>query len=74
MPKVAYFRPSLKVANLQVSLPAIVIGGGLTAIDTATELGSIALFEDGELVFEETRRVSNAHGEALLPVEHDGMT
>ncbi|HEX7604064.1 MAG TPA: FAD-dependent oxidoreductase, partial [Polyangiaceae bacterium] len=25
-------------ANLQVSLPAIVIGGGLTAIDTATEL------------------------------------
>ena len=26
------------VANLQVSLPAIVIGGGLTAIDTATEL------------------------------------
>jgi NADPH-dependent glutamate synthase beta subunit-like oxidoreductase len=26
------------VANLQVQLPAIVIGGGLTAIDTATEL------------------------------------
>jgi len=26
------------IANLQVSLPAIVIGGGLTAIDTATEL------------------------------------
>ena len=26
------------VANLQISLPAIVIGGGLTAIDTATEL------------------------------------
>ena len=25
------------IANLQVSLPAIVIGGGLTAIDTATE-------------------------------------
>jgi NADPH-dependent glutamate synthase beta subunit-like oxidoreductase/NAD(P)H-flavin reductase len=26
------------IANLQVDLPAIVIGGGLTAIDTATEL------------------------------------
>jgi NADPH-dependent glutamate synthase beta subunit-like oxidoreductase len=26
------------IANLQVELPAIVIGGGLTAIDTATEL------------------------------------
>ena len=26
------------IANLQVSLPAIVVGGGLTAIDTATEL------------------------------------
>jgi NADPH-dependent glutamate synthase beta subunit-like oxidoreductase len=26
------------IANLQVSLPAVVIGGGLTAMDTATEL------------------------------------
>ncbi|MDC4225035.1 MAG: hypothetical protein MPW15_12605 [Candidatus Manganitrophus sp.] len=26
------------IANLQVRLPAVVIGGGLTAIDTATEL------------------------------------
>jgi len=32
----AFKRPSL--ANLQVRLPALVIGGGLTAIDTATEL------------------------------------
>jgi NADPH-dependent glutamate synthase beta subunit-like oxidoreductase/NAD(P)H-flavin reductase len=32
----AYKKSSL--ANLQVTLPAIVIGGGLTAIDTATEL------------------------------------
>lgn len=28
------------LANLQVNLPAIVIGGGLTAIDTATELAA----------------------------------
>src|SRR5262249_2127750 len=32
----AYKKSSL--ANLQVRLPALVIGGGLTAIDTATEL------------------------------------
>jgi NADPH-dependent glutamate synthase beta subunit-like oxidoreductase/NAD(P)H-flavin reductase len=32
----AYKKSSL--ANLQVELPAIVIGGGLTAVDTATEL------------------------------------
>ncbi len=32
----AFKRESL--ANLQVRLPAVVIGGGLTAIDTATEL------------------------------------
>jgi hypothetical protein len=29
------------LANLQVRLPAIVIGGGLTGIDTATELSSL---------------------------------
>jgi NADPH-dependent glutamate synthase beta subunit-like oxidoreductase/NAD(P)H-flavin reductase len=34
----AYRRSSL--ANLQVRLPAVVIGGGLTAIDTATELSA----------------------------------
>lgn len=34
----AYKRESL--ANLQVRLPAVVIGGGLTAIDTATELAA----------------------------------
>jgi NADPH-dependent glutamate synthase beta subunit-like oxidoreductase/NAD(P)H-flavin reductase len=34
----AYKRSSL--TNLQVRLPALVIGGGLTAIDTATELGA----------------------------------
>src|SRR6185503_17148546 len=28
------------LANLQVALPAVVIGGGLTAIDTATELAA----------------------------------
>jgi tRNA threonylcarbamoyladenosine biosynthesis protein TsaB len=40
----------------------------LAAIDTSTMLGSVALFEDGRLVAEESTRVSNAHGESLLPM------
>jgi tRNA threonylcarbamoyladenosine biosynthesis protein TsaB len=40
----------------------------LAAIDTSTALGSIALFEDGQLVAEASHRVSNAHGESLLPM------
>jgi tRNA threonylcarbamoyladenosine biosynthesis protein TsaB len=43
----------------------------LAAIDTSTALGSIALFEDGVLLAEEGRRVSNAHGESLLPMVSD---
>ncbi len=40
----------------------------LAAIDTSTALGSIALVEDGRLIAEDSRRVSNAHGESLLPM------
>jgi tRNA threonylcarbamoyl adenosine modification protein YeaZ len=40
----------------------------LAAIDTSTALGSVAVFDDGALVAQETRRVSNAHGESLLPM------
>jgi tRNA threonylcarbamoyladenosine biosynthesis protein TsaB len=40
----------------------------LAAIDTSTALGSVALVEDGRLVAEDGRRVSNAHGESLLPM------
>jgi tRNA threonylcarbamoyladenosine biosynthesis protein TsaB len=40
----------------------------LAAIDTSTALGSIALFEEGCLVAEDSMRISNAHGESLLPM------
>jgi tRNA threonylcarbamoyladenosine biosynthesis protein TsaB len=40
----------------------------LAAIDTSTALGTIALFEDGVLLHEDGKRVSNAHGESLLPM------
>jgi tRNA threonylcarbamoyladenosine biosynthesis protein TsaB len=40
----------------------------LAAIDTSTVLGSVALFDGAELVAEDAARVSNAHGESLLPM------
>lgn len=38
------------------------------AVDTSTALGSIAIFDRDRLVFEDSQRVSNAHGESLLPM------
>lgn len=40
----------------------------VAAIDTSTALGSVALVADGRVVAEDCRRVSNAHGESLLPM------
>jgi tRNA threonylcarbamoyladenosine biosynthesis protein TsaB len=39
----------------------------LVAIDTSSPLGSVALFQRGELVAEDVRPVVTGHGESLLP-------
>jgi tRNA threonylcarbamoyladenosine biosynthesis protein TsaB len=44
------------------------VSARLCAIDTATSQGSVALFEGERLVVERAERVSNAHGESLLPM------
>jgi tRNA threonylcarbamoyladenosine biosynthesis protein TsaB len=40
----------------------------LCAVETSTPIGSVAIFENGNLIAEAEQRVSNAHGEALLPI------
>lgn len=43
-------------------------GKRVCAVDTSTALGSVVLCEDDRVVAEDARRVSNAHGESLLPM------
>lgn len=53
------------LANLQVRLPGIVIGGGLTAIDTATEM--LAYYPvQVEKTLEQFERLSTASGEESI--------
>lgn len=40
----------------------------ICALDTSTELGSVALFDGETIVAEREQRVSNAHGETLLAI------
>lgn len=46
----------------------------LVAVDTATDVGQVAVFTDGVLVHEVARRVSNAHGESLLPLVAEALS
>src|SRR5215472_10074691 len=43
----------------------------IAAVDTSTPLGSVALYDDDRLVLAAEKRVSNAHGESLLPMIDD---
>ncbi|MEO8801161.1 MAG: tRNA (adenosine(37)-N6)-threonylcarbamoyltransferase complex dimerization subunit type 1 TsaB, partial [Polyangiaceae bacterium] len=40
----------------------------ICAVDTSTPVGTVAIFEDATLVAEAEQRVSNAHGESLVPI------
>src|SRR5262249_39808459 len=64
----AYKKSSM--ANLQVRLPAVVIGGGLTAIDTATELRAYYVVPCEKLL-ERYETVAAERGEAKARARHD---
>ena len=40
----------------------------IAAVDTSSALGSVALFDDGVLVAEDSASASGAHGESLVPM------
>jgi NADPH-dependent glutamate synthase beta subunit-like oxidoreductase/NAD(P)H-flavin reductase len=58
------------MANLQVRLPAVVIGGGLTAIDTATELFAYYPLQV-EKVLDRYETLSSELGEAIVRGGYD---
>ncbi|QXP89783.1 FAD-dependent oxidoreductase [Methylococcus capsulatus] len=58
------------LANLQIRLPAGVIGGGLTAIDTATEL--LAYYPvQVEKILHRYEKLCAAHGESAIRARYD---
>jgi NADPH-dependent glutamate synthase beta subunit-like oxidoreductase/NAD(P)H-flavin reductase len=58
------------LANLQVELPALVIGGGLTAIDTATELAAYYPVQCEKMLARYERLVSARGEEAFWKMYH----
>ncbi|HYG73891.1 MAG TPA: FAD-dependent oxidoreductase [Planctomycetota bacterium] len=58
------------LGNLQVNLPAVVIGGGLTAIDTATELQAYYVVQVEKTV-ERYERLAGKIGEAKIRARFD---
>ncbi|MGA8806584.1 MAG: FAD-dependent oxidoreductase, partial [Thermoanaerobaculia bacterium] len=59
------------MANLQVRLPAVVIGGGLTAIDTATELFAYYPLQV-EKILDRYETLSSEFGESVVRGGYDG--
>ena len=59
------------MANLQVRLPAVVIGGGLTAIDTATELFAYYPLQV-EKILDRYETLCGEFGEAAVRAGYDG--
>lgn len=58
------------LANLQVRLPAIIIGGGLTGIDTATEVQTYYLVQI-EKIYHRYQQLTQAFGEARVREQLD---
>jgi NADPH-dependent glutamate synthase beta subunit-like oxidoreductase/NAD(P)H-flavin reductase len=59
------------MANLQVRLPAVVIGGGLTAIDTATELFAYYPLQV-EKILDRYETLCDEFGKAVVRAGYDG--
>ncbi len=59
------------LANLQVRLPAVVIGGGLTGVDTATEIQAYYIVQV-EKMLERYEVLAKARGEAAVRTGLDG--
>jgi NADPH-dependent glutamate synthase beta subunit-like oxidoreductase/NAD(P)H-flavin reductase len=60
------------IANLQIRLPALVIGGGLTGIDTATELAAYYPVQVSKFLARWESLAADAGGEAALWKMYDG--
>jgi len=58
------------LANLQVRLPAVIIGGGLTGVDTATEVQAYYIAQV-EKTFQQYNRLAQVLGEARLREQFD---
>lgn len=58
------------LANLQIRLPAVVIGGGLTAIDTATEVQAYYLVQIEKLL-QRYEQAAQAFGEGRIRAQLD---
>ena len=64
---------SSSLANLQVRLPAVVIGGGLTAIDTATEVQAYYISQV-EKIIQRYEKLSKYFGEKVLRSHFDKVS